>query len=114
MNFKCTINKTLVSRNKKKYLELTLNEKDTKKVLSEHKKSTHLIKNQLIKNPLEENVLEVKVPFRYNKITCDVSGDMTIRELKVGDPVAVELGYCGVWNIGEWSGFAWKVTKLVN
>ena len=112
MNIICKIHKSLSTRNGKKYLELELNEKDALKILSEHKKLSIMLQNKKIKNPLDDNILEVKVPFRYNKVTCNVSGDKTIQELKNGDSVTIELKNCGVWNIGEWSGFAWKVLSL--
>ena len=114
MIFNCKINKPLSTRNNKKYLELTLSEKDSKKVISEHSRTKNLIQNSKIKDPLDGNVLEVKVPFRYRKVTCNVEGNKTIHELKENDQVTVTLKYCGVWNIGEYSGFAWRLDKLVN
>ena len=114
MNFICKVHKPYLTRNNKKYLELELSEKDAKNVLLQHTKSKHFIQNEKIKNPLEENILEVKVPFRYNKISCKVTGNKTIQELQTGDTVIVELKYCGVWNIGEWSGFAWKIESLTS
>ena len=111
-NFSCNIHKLLFDRNKKKYLELKLSLDDIKKVNQEHFKTSKFIQNKKIKNPLEEDILEVKIPFRYKKISCDVRGDKTIHELCIDDRVQVSLEYCGVWNIGEWSGFAWKINEL--
>ena len=113
INFQCTVSNPYFDRNKKKYLILKLSDKDVKKVHSEHVKTSKFIQNQKIKNPLEGNLLEVKVPFRYNKISCKVSGDKTIQELEKDDMVDIIIEYCGVWNIGEWSGFAWKVSEIV-
>lgn len=113
-NFQCTINTPYFERNKKKYLSLKLSDKDSKKVYLEHVKSSKFLQNKKIKIPLEENIIEVKVPFRYNKVSCKVSGNKTIQELEMGDSVDVTLDYCGVWNIGEWSGFAWKVSEIKN
>ena len=112
-NFSCTIQKPLFERNKKYYIELKLSQEDAKKVKQEHLKTSKFIQNNKIKNPLEENILEVKIPFRYKKISCNVSGDKTIHELELDDKVIVKVDYCGVWNIGEWSGFAWKINELL-
>ena len=114
VNFKCTIDTPYFEHNKKKYITIKLSDSDKKKVHSEHLKTSKFIQNIKIKNPLDENILEVKVPFRYNKISCKVSGDKTIQELVEGDEVNIILVYCGVWNIGEWSGFAWKVSEIKN
>jgi hypothetical protein len=110
--FSCNVNKILFDRNNKKYLELKLSQDDKNKVHQEHLKTSKFIQNKKIKNPLEEDILEVKIPFRYKKISCNVRGDKTIHELCEGDRVQVNLKYCGVWNIGEWSGFAWKINEL--
>lgn len=111
-NFVCNIHKPLFERNKKFYIDLQLSEGDAKKVKQEHLKTSKFIQNNKIKNPLEENILEVKIPFRYKKFSCNVSGDKTIHELDLNDKVQVKIDYCGVWNIGEWSGFAWKINEL--
>lgn len=113
MDITCTVHSPLSERNNKKYLELKLSTKDSKKVYDLHKTASQFLKNEKIKNPLENDVLEVKVPFRYNKVTCKVTGDKTIQELKAGDKIQINLEFCGPWNIGQWSGFAWKINELI-
>jgi len=103
-----------MERNNKKYLELNLSKKDSEKVYDLHKSASQFLKNDKIKNPLENDVLEVKIPFRYNKVTCKVTGDKTIQELKAGDKVKTILEFCGPWNIGQWSGFAWEVSEMTS
>jgi hypothetical protein len=65
-------------------------------------------------DPLCESVLRVKVPFRYNRVMCKVSGDKTIQELVKGDEVRVHLKYCGWWVAGEHGGPAWKLLSLLH
>ena len=43
-------------------------------------------------------IRRVKVPFRYNRVMCEVRGDKTIQELVRGDTVQVSLEFVGgVW-----------------
>jgi hypothetical protein len=45
-------------------------------------------------------VRRCKVPFRYNRVMCRVSGDKTIQELVKGDLVQVEMEFTGgVWKL---------------
>lgn len=44
-----------------------------------------------------------KVPFRYNRVMCKVSGDKTIQELVKGDRVQVSM---------EFTGGTWKLASL--
>ena len=112
--FTCAIQSSFNERNKKRYLELNLSENDVDKILKLHKSTSSLLKNTKIKNPLDGNILEIKVPFRYNKVSCVVSGNKTVQELVRGDRVEVKAEFCGPWNIGEWSGFAWKILEIKN
>jgi len=63
-------------------------------------------------DPLHGNILRVKVPFRYNRVMCKVSGDKTIQELVKGDSVQVHLKYCGWWVAGEHGGPAWTLLSI--
>ena len=47
-------------------------------------------------------VRRVKVPFRYNRVMCTVTGDKTIQELQKGDHVNVTMEFTGgVWKMGS-------------
>jgi hypothetical protein len=63
-------------------------------------------------DPLHGNILRVKVPFRYRRVMCCVSGDKTIQELVKGDVVNAELKFCGWWSSGEYGGPSWKVDAI--
>lgn len=112
LTFSCSIHKSFNERNKKRYIELQLNDNDVEKILKLHTSTSSLLKNRKIKNPLDGNTLEIKVPFRYNRVSCVVNGSKTVQELVKGDKVQVKVEFCGPWNIGEWSGFAWKLLEI--
>ena len=43
---------------------------------------------------------------------CEVKGK-PIQSLIEGDEITVEIGFAGVWNVGNYSGFAWKLHSSV-
>ena len=45
-----------------------------------------------------------KIPFRYNRVMCQVIGDKTLQELVVGDEADFEM---------EFTGGVWKILKVV-
>ena len=49
-------------------------------------------------------VRRVKIPFRYNRVMCEVRGDKTIQELVKGDRVQVTM---------EFTGGVWKIVKII-
>lgn len=110
--FECKIARTLNERNNKKYIVFELDGDDTSQVCKQHLNSAYSLKNEKIMNPLEIDNLEVKVPYRYNRVMCKIFGSKTIHDLIVGDTVEVEIEYSGVWNVGEWSGYSWKLNQL--
>jgi hypothetical protein len=112
MFISCEVSKQFYDRNNKKYIELRLSDEDASAVHKKHVNANNLLQNKKIKNPLEQNFIEVKVPFRYNRVSCKTNSLKPIQGYKVGDTIELDIGFCGVWNIGEWSGFAWKVTEV--
>ncbi len=110
--FECKVVRQLGERNGKKYIILGLEDDDVIQVCKQQLNSAYLLKNEKIMNPLELDNLEVKVPYRYNRVMCKTFGSKTIHELVVGDTLEVELEYGGVWNVGEWCGYSWKLNQL--
>ena len=111
-SFECKVAHKLGERNGKKYITLGLDDDDIVQVCKQQLNSAYLLKNEKIMNPLELDNLEVKVPYRYNRVMCKIFGSKTIYELDVGDTIEVELEYGGVWNVGEWCGYSWKLNQL--
>jgi len=66
--------------------------------------------NDKIQDPLSDSVLRVKIPWRYNRIMCTT--DEHFYELSKGAPIEVDIEFCGPWNVGEHSGFAWKASSI--
>jgi hypothetical protein len=63
-------------------------------------------------DPLQGNTLKVKVPYRYNRVTCKVGGIRTIQEMREGDTVSVHIEFCGVWKAGDYRGLSWKLVSI--
>lgn len=91
----------------RKYFILELDSDSVKMVKMNHVKKALFVK-QLI-DPLDGNSLKVKIPFRYNRVMCKVTGGKTIQEMVKGDKVKVELKYCGWWESGDFGGPSWKL-----
>jgi len=62
-------------------------------------------------NPLDGFILTVKVPFRYRRVMCNVSGK-PVQSLIKGDEVGIEVEFMGVWNKGDHSGYSWKLISI--
>jgi hypothetical protein len=108
----CKIEKPIYTHNNKKYIDLELSQETVRRIESVHGSFTKFLdkENKII--PLTGTKLKVKVPFRYNKVTCKMPGKKTIHEGLKGDKVSVNLEFCGVWTVGEYCGVSWKVTMF--
>ena len=63
-------------------------------------------------DPLIGTILKIKIPFRYNRVMCKVSGNKTVQELVKGDRVSVVLKYCGWWESDDYGGPSWKLVSV--
>jgi len=111
VTFKCRIATPMYEKNQKKYLEFELMEPTLKRIRTIHEQTSDYIHNKFI-NPLQGNILKVKVPYRYNRVTCKVGGIKTIQEMQKGDNVNVHIEFCGVWEVGDYCGLSWKLTSI--
>jgi len=98
--------------NGKKYMCLDLTPEIETKIESIHRDSAQYMIGSKIINPKEGPTLKVKVPFKYNKVTCTVLGMKAVQELALGDKVDVVLHYCGIWNVNDFSGPSWKLESI--
>ena len=110
MKFVCTIEKPMINFFDKKYIFLRLDPEISEMIKNTHLKNVKHVKRVL--DPLNENVLKVKIPFRYNRVTCKVTGDKTAQELVQGDKITAEIEYCGWWENGEFGGPSWKFVSI--
>ena len=98
--------------NSKKYLCLDLSPEMETKISEIHRDSFSYMTGSNIIDPKEGQTLKVKVPYKYNKVTCTVLGLKAVQELALGDKVDVVLHYCGVWNVNNFSGLSWKFESI--
>jgi hypothetical protein len=111
LGIKCKVHVPFHDNNSKKYLTLELPPAAEQRIRDVHKESSAHFSGKII-NPQEGSLLKVKVPFKYNKVTCKVTGNRTIQELVLGDQVDVVIEYCGVWVVNGYSGPSWKLNTL--
>lgn len=104
-----TVSLPVYTRNNKMYIDLDLENNTLDTVRKIHEESKKFFSKKNVMDCLEGTVLKVKIPFRYNQVTCKVHGQKTIQELVKGDHATFEIQYCGVWNVGEYCGTAWKL-----
>ena len=109
----CRVSKPIYKHlNDKYYIDLDLTQETTRRIQELHRNSESLLLKENKKVPLEGTILKVKVPFRYNKVTCKMPGKKSIHELLQGDRARVNLEYCGVWTVGEYCGISWKLSLI--
>ncbi len=108
----CVVDTPMYMNNDKYYIHLTLFNEELEKIKKIHGDSGLREESDFFMNPLNGRVLKVKVPFRYNRVSCNVMGQKTIQQLKKGDYVDTTVKFCGPWSTGKYSGFAWKIVSL--
>ena len=112
MKFLAKVYQPMYDHNEKKYIRLVIPEKCSEIIRRIHTNKSYLIKNERVDNPLDGNVLTVKVPFRYRRVMCKVEGK-PIQSLIKDENVEVEIIFMSVWNVGEYSGYSWKLDKII-
>lgn len=105
------VHEPMYEHNDKKYIRVVVTESVAQTIRRMHDTKTHLLKNVRVDNPLEGRILTVKVPFRYRRVMCDVKG-RPVQSLVRNDVVDMNLEFMGVWNTGEYSGYAWKLKSI--
>ena len=112
MNFCGHIIYPLYEVNKKNYIDIKLPPNTLERVRRIHRESESKLTRKHIQNPLQGTVLKVKVPFSRKRVTCTVHGVKTVQELVMGDVVHVKIDWCGVWEVGDYCGFSWKLNLI--
>jgi hypothetical protein len=113
MKFLATVYQPMYDHNDKKYIRLVIPEKCSEIVRRMQMNKSYLVKNERVDDPLDGNILTVKVPFRYRRVMCKVKGK-PVQSLIKHDEVEVEIEFMGVWNVGEYSGYSWKLNFIYN
>ena len=113
MKFQAKVHTPMYDHNDKKYIRLVIPENCVQIIQRMHINKTHLIQNERVDNPLDGHILTVKVPFRYRRVMCNVNG-RPVQSLIKGDEVEVEVDFAGIWNVGNYSGYAWKLMSITS
>jgi len=111
MRFQAKVHTPMYDHNDKKYIRLVIPENCVQIIQRMHINKTHLIQNERVDNPLDGHILTVKVPFRYRRVMCEVRGH-PVQSLTKGCEVEVETDFAGVWNVANYSGYAWKLVSI--
>ena len=111
MKFLANVHTPMYDHNDKKYIRLVIPENCAEIIRRNQINKSRFIKNSHIDNPLEGRILTVKIPFRYRRVMCRVEGE-PIQSLVIVSEVEVELEFTGVWNVGNYSGYTWKVVSI--
>jgi hypothetical protein len=115
--FDCGIKKEMhkATTSDHRYIILDLKSEDAEKIKKVHKANEYKIREHgcTFVDPLHDIYLKVKVPFRYNRVTCKVNGIKTIQEIEQGDIInRISIQFCGVWTANGAVGFAWKLVSI--
>ena len=111
MKFLATIHTPMYDHNDKMYIRLVIPEKCAEIARRMHTNKSSLVKNGHIDDALDGRVLTVKVPFRYRRVMCQVEGQ-PVQALTIGSEVEVDVDFTGVWNVGNYSGYSWKLVSI--
>ncbi len=101
---RCKINKPMYEVGTRKYMKIELDDETRNKVFRTQDKKN--LQEGI--NPLKDNILSVKVPYRYNRVDCQVRGITPIEDLKPGDEIFTTVHFCGAWK----SGLYWRFNLI--
>ena len=88
----------------RKYMKIELDQETRDEVLRTHNKKN--FEGGI--NPLDDNILLVKIPYRYNRVDCQVLGLTPVECLKPGDEISTTVQFCGAWK----SGLYWRFNLI--
>jgi hypothetical protein len=111
MLLNASVHTPMYEHNDKKYIRVIVSESDVHLIRYKHNLKMQLLKNARVDDPLEGRILTVKVPFRYRRVMCEVRG-RPVQSLVRNDVVDMNVEFMGVWNTGEYSGYAWKLKSI--
>ena len=111
MKFLAKVHTPMYDHNDKKYIRLVIPENCANIMRRMQLNKSGLIQNSHVDDPLDGLILTVKVPFRYRRVMCRVEGE-PIQALTIGSEVEVEVDFSGAWNVGNYSGYCWKLVSI--
>ena len=107
--FVSVVHRPLYDINNKKYMDIKMDQEIANKIRTIHDKEKCKITIGKPRDPLStDDVLSVKVPWRYKRVDCKVSGITPVQAMQTGDQVWTAIEYCGTWA----SGLYWKFSSI--
>lgn len=106
----CKMGIPIYTKNNKKYIDLDLSAETAKRIRDTHEKFKEYMRNKNIQDPLSGTSLRVKVPWTNRRVVCKT--DEHFYDIVQGDRIKVNIEFCGVWNVGDYSGMSWKLTLI--
>ena len=111
--FRAEIHQGMYEHNHKKYIRIKVPPHMAEYITRTESKNNYKLNNDAVMyKDFSGDTLVVKVPFRYGRVMCPVSGAKPVQSLEVGDRVDVEITYTGVWTAGNYTGHSWKIKNI--
>ena len=113
--FRCRaiVHQPMYEHNEKRYLRLRVPTEVARIITKvEEKNAYKLSKDAFVYEDFFNDTLVIKVPFRYRRVMCPVTGIKPVQELVTGDEVQVEVDYTGTWTAGNHTGHSWKIKNI--
>ena len=113
LNFTGHITEPFHEYNGKKYIQIFLTPTVKRRIIEiEDGLKGYFKQGATVTNPRDGDVLRVKVPYRYNRVTCEVRGLTPVQDLKVKQTVDVTVQFCGIWAVNDYTGLSWKLLSI--
>lgn len=113
MRFRGKIVTMMYEHNDKKYIRVRVPPEMSRVIMNiESKNNYKLNPEHYIQKDFFDDTLILKVPFRYRRVMCSVTGAKPLQELQPGDEADFEVEYTGVWHAGNYSGHSWKIKNV--
>tara|TARA_R110002073_G_scaffold89826_1_gene212356 strand:- start:350 stop:697 length:348 start_codon:yes stop_codon:yes gene_type:complete len=106
--FKCKVLKPMYDVKNTKYIDFEIDNSIQARIHTLYVRDARRYKLVIPPEPPGDNCLSVKVPWRYNRVDCAVSGIIPVQNLKIGDTVEPLIEYCGTWALGMF----WKLSAI--
>ena len=90
-----------------KYITVELSPRVSQKIQDLYKRDARAYKLVIPPEPDSES-LNIKVPWRYNRVMCQIQGLVPVQEMSKGQEVHVHIEYCGTWALGMF----WKLSAI--
>lgn len=113
MKFRGKVVTAMYDHNDKKYIRLRVSPEMSRVIVNIEAKNNHKLNAEnYIQKDFFDDTLTLKVPFRYRRVMCPMTGSKPLQEVLPGDEVDVEVEYTGVWHAGGYSGHSWKIKNV--